>query len=497
MSVTTAAPARPIIAAGTTFSVLVALSFCHMLNDVQQSLLPAIYPILKTAYNLDFGQIGLITLTFQLTASLLQPVVGLYTDRHPQPYSLAIGMSFTLLGLLILSQAGSYGVLLVGAALVGTGSSVFHPELSRMARLASGGRHGFAQSLFQLGGNFGTAAGPLLAAFVVLPHGQGSLAWFSLAALTAIIVLTNVGTWYKRHHFAASRRARAAGTEAPAHPPAVVRRGIIVLAALMFSKSFYSACLGTFFIFYLIHRFAIPVQTAQIYLFIYLGASALGTLIGGPVGDHFGRRYVIWFSILGPLPFTLMLPQANLFWTVALTVADRPDHVLGPVGHPGVRAGIDARAGRHGVGHLLRLFVRPRRPRRRRARRTGRSHLDRAGLRDLRLAAAAWPVHLVPARHRARPAGRPPRRLTRHSAAQGAFGLAEAGLQVADQVAGLGGRHLDEHAAHHRVALAAAQAQEHRAGNRLHTGFGSFRSKIDDGRRCHDEIPRGWRRWRR
>ncbi len=320
MSVTTAAPARPIIAAGTTFSVLVALSFCHMLNDVQQSLLPAIYPILKTAYNLDFGQIGLITLTFQLTASLLQPVVGLYTDRHPQPYSLAIGMSFTLLGLLILSQAGSYGVLLVGAALVGTGSSVFHPESSRMARLASGGRHGFAQSLFQLGGNFGTAAGPLLAAFVVLPHGQGSLAWFSLAALTAIIVLTNVGTWYKRHHFAASRRARAAGTEAPAHPPAVVRRGIIVLAALMFSKSFYSACLGTFFIFYLIHRFAIPVQTAQIYLFIYLGASALGTLIGGPVGDHFGRRYVIWFSILGPLPFTLMLPQANLFWTVALTV---------------------------------------------------------------------------------------------------------------------------------------------------------------------------------
>ncbi len=320
MSVTTASPPRPAIAAGTTFSVLLALSFCHMLNDAQQSLLPAIYPILKTAYNLDFGQIGLITLTFQLTASLLQPVVGLYTDRHPQPYSLAIGMSFTLLGLLILSQAGSYGALLLGAALVGTGSSVFHPESSRMARLASGGRHGFAQSLFQLGGNFGTAAGPLLAAFVVLPHGQGSLAWFSLAALTAIIVLANVGTWYKRHHFAAGRRARAAVAEAPAHKPAVVRRGIIVLAALMFSKSFYSACLGTFFIFYLIHRFAVPVQTAQLYLFIYLGASALGTLIGGPVGDHFGRRYVIWFSILGPLPFTLMLPQANLFWTVALTV---------------------------------------------------------------------------------------------------------------------------------------------------------------------------------
>ncbi len=320
MSVTTALPARPAIVTGTNFSVLVALSFCHMLNDMQQSLLPAIYPILKTTYGLDFGQIGLITLTFQLTASLLQPLVGLYTDRHSQPYSLAVGMSFTLAGLLILSQAGSYGALLAGAALVGTGSSVFHPESSRMARLASGGRHGLAQSLFQLGGNFGTAAGPLLAAFVVLPQGQGSLAWFSLAALTAIIVLAQVGAWYKRHHHAARRSVRAADAAPPAHPPALVRRAIAVLATLMFSKSFYSASLGTFFTFYLIHRFTIPVQTAQLYLFIYLAASALGTLLGGPVGDHFGRRYVIWFSILGPLPFTLMLPHANLFWTVALTV---------------------------------------------------------------------------------------------------------------------------------------------------------------------------------
>jgi FSR family fosmidomycin resistance protein-like MFS transporter len=320
MSASTATVPRPSIATGATISVLVALSFCHFLNDMQQSLLPAIYPLLKSTYNLDFGQIGLITLTFQLTASLLQPLVGLYTDRHPQPYSLAVGMAFTLVGLLILSQAGSYPMLLLGAALVGTGSSVFHPESSRMARLASGGRHGFAQSLFQLGGNFGTAAGPLLAAFVVLPQGQGSLAWFSLAALTAILVLAAVGAWYKRHHHAASRRARAEAAEPPPHPPAAVRRGIAVLATLMFSKSFYSASLGTFFIFYLIHRFAIPVQTAQFYLFIYLGASALGTLVGGPVGDHFGRRYVIWFSILGPLPFTLMLPHANLFWTVALTV---------------------------------------------------------------------------------------------------------------------------------------------------------------------------------
>ncbi len=320
MSVTTALPARPVIATGPNFTVLVALSFCHMLNDMQQSLLPAIYPVLKTTYNLDFGQVGLITLTFQLTASLLQPVVGIYTDRHSQPYSLAMGMAFTLVGLLLLSQAGSYGALLAGAALVGTGSSVFHPESSRMARLASGGQHGLAQSLFQLGGNFGTAAGPLLAAFVVLPQGQGSLAWFSLAALTAIIVLAMVGTWYKRHHHAPRNRAGAALAEPPAHPAGVVRRGITVLATLMFSKSFYTASLGTFFTFYLIHRFGIPVQTAQLYLFIYLGASALGTLLGGPVGDHFGRRYVIWFSILGPLPFTLMLPHADLFWTVALTV---------------------------------------------------------------------------------------------------------------------------------------------------------------------------------
>ena len=316
MSASTAA--RPAIATGATMSVLLALSFCHMLNDMQQSLLPAIYPILKTTYDLDFGQIGVITLTFQLTASLLQPLVGLYTDRHPLPYSLAAGMSLTLAGLVVLSQAGSYPVLLAGAALVGTGSSVFHPESSRIARLASGGQHGMAQSLFQLGGNFGTAAGPLLAAFIVLPGGQRSLAWFSLAALTAILVLYQVGGWYRRQR-AAAPRARAA-TEPPAPPRLVVVRGIAVLAMLMFSKSFYTASLGTFFIFYLIHRFAVPVQTAQLYLFVYLGASALGTLIGGPVGDRFGRRHVIWISILGPLPFTLLLPHVGLLWTVLLSV---------------------------------------------------------------------------------------------------------------------------------------------------------------------------------
>ncbi|CAH2599450.1 fosmidomycin efflux pump [Rhodovastum atsumiense] len=318
MSVT-AAPART-AAASTSLGVLVALSFCHMLNDMQQSLLSAIYPILKDAYLLDFGQIGLLTLTFQLTASLLQPVVGMYTDRRPQPYSLAIGMGFTLVGLLVLSRAGSFGALLAGAALVGTGSSVFHPESSRMARLASGGRYGFAQSLFQVGGNTGQALGPLLAAFIVVPGGQGSLAWFSLAALTAIIVLTQVGTWYRRRRAAGAGPHGRASTDVMSHPRAVVVRGIAVLATLMFSKSFYTAGISTFFTFYLIQHFAVPVRTAQIYLFVFLAASALGTLIGGSIGDRFGRRYVIWASILGPLPFTLMLPHVGLFWTVALAI---------------------------------------------------------------------------------------------------------------------------------------------------------------------------------
>jgi FSR family fosmidomycin resistance protein-like MFS transporter len=318
MSVTADSPSRTAVFTGTTFSVLVALSFCHMLNDMQQSLLSAVYPILKDAYHLDFGQIGMITLAFQVTASLLQPLVGLYADRRPQPYSLSAGMGFTLVGLLVLAWAGSYPMLLIGAALVGTGSSVFHPEASRMARLASGGRHGMAQSLFQLGGNTGTALGPLLAAFVVLPRGQTSLAWFSLAALTAIIVLARVGAWYKRR--VAATGPRGHGANLPQHSRHAVITGITVLATLMFSKTFYTASLGTFYIFYLIHRFGVSVQDAQVYLFIFLGASALGTMVGGPVGDQFGRRYVIWFSILGTLPFALALPHVGLFWTVALTI---------------------------------------------------------------------------------------------------------------------------------------------------------------------------------
>jgi FSR family fosmidomycin resistance protein-like MFS transporter len=302
----------------TVLTVLAAVSFCHFLNDLIQSLLPAIYPLLKTRYALDFGQIGLLTLTYQITASLLQPLVGWYTDRRPTPYSLAIGMGFTLSGLLLLALATNFTVLLLAAGLVGTGSSVFHPESSRIARLASGGRHGFAQSFFQVGGNLGSAAGPLLAAFIVLPYGQRSIAWFSIAALTAIVLLVRVGRWYREH-----MRARA---QAPAHevahglPRGQVRRAIAVLLALIFSKYFYLASLYSYYTFYLIERFHVDVQSSQIYLFVFLGAVALGTLIGGPVGDRIGRKYVIWASILGVLPFTLALPHVGLFWTVVLSV---------------------------------------------------------------------------------------------------------------------------------------------------------------------------------
>ncbi len=309
------------VADGTVFAVLAAISFSHFLNDMIQSLLPAIYPLLKTSFDLSFAQVGLITLTFQLTASILQPGVGLYTDRYAKPFSLAIGMSSTLCGLLLLSLANHFLMLLLAAALVGIGSSVFHPESSRVARLASGGRHGFAQSVFQVGGNVGSSIGPLLAAFIVVPHGQRSIAWFSLAALLAIGVLWNVGRWYRGQ--LGSRRTKAPAVHA--EQLAKLTRGkialsIAVLLALIFSKYFYLASLQNYFTFYLIDRFHLSVPSAQVHLFIFLGAVALGTLAGGPLGDHFGRKYVIWFSILGVLPFTLMLPYANLFWTGALTL---------------------------------------------------------------------------------------------------------------------------------------------------------------------------------
>lgn len=304
----------------TLFAILAAISFCHLLNDTMQSLIPAIYPILKSSFHLDFSQIGLITLTYQLTASLLQPLVGSYTDRRPHPYSLPVGMTSTLLGLLLLAVAPSFGMLLAAAALVGMGSAVFHPESSRVARLASGGQHGLAQSVFQVGGNTGSAAGPLLAAFIVLPRGQHSIAWFSLAALVGILVLTRVGRWYKRHPVRTANKAEIRRENHAALPRKKIVVAMAVLVALIFSKYFYLASLTSYYTFYLISKFHVSVRSSQIYLFIFLGAVAAGTLIGGPVGDRFGRKLVIWCSILGVLPFTLLLPFANLFWTPILTV---------------------------------------------------------------------------------------------------------------------------------------------------------------------------------
>ena len=303
---------------GTVFAILLAISFCHMLNDTVQSLIPAIYPMLKSGFHLSFAQIGLITLTFQLTASLLQPLVGLYTDHRPQPISLVLGMGLSLTGLLLLSAAGHYGMLLAAAALVGMGSSVFHPESSRVARMASGGRHGLAQSIFQVGGNLGSSLGPLLAAFIVLPNGQRSIAWFALTALVGMTILARVGSWYKAHLVAQAARPRpmpAAGL-----PDAAVMRSLAILVALVFSKNVYLASLTSFYTFYLIHKFGISVQSAQLHLFLFLGAVAAGTFIGGPVGDRIGRKKVIWVSILGVLPFTLLMPFASLRMTELLTV---------------------------------------------------------------------------------------------------------------------------------------------------------------------------------
>jgi FSR family fosmidomycin resistance protein-like MFS transporter len=316
---TALAEAPPSRVQRTAFTVLAAISFCHLLNDMVQSLVPAIYPLLKTAFHLDFSQIGLITLTYQVTASLLQPVVGYYTDRRPMPYSLAIGMTFTLVGLVALSIAPTYPTLLGSAMLVGMGSAVFHPESSRVARLASGGQHGLAQSLFQVGGNAGSASGPLLAAFIVLPRGQRSIAWFSFVALLGIALLSAVGAWSKRNRPPARVRTVKA-VQASGLPKRTVWVAMAVLIALIFSKYFYLVSLTNYYTFYLMHKFGVSVQSAQLHLFAFLGAVAAGTIIGGPIGDRFGRKFVIWWSILGILPFTLALPYANLFWTGVLSV---------------------------------------------------------------------------------------------------------------------------------------------------------------------------------
>jgi FSR family fosmidomycin resistance protein-like MFS transporter len=303
----------------TVYAILAAICFCHFLNDMTQSMISACYPIFKSLYHLDYSQIGLITLTYQMTASLLQPVVGTYTDRRPQPFSLPVGMGFTLVGLIMLSRAGGLHSIMFSSALVGVGSSIFHPESARVARMASGGQYGLSQSFFQVGGTTGSALGPLLAALFVLSRGQHSIAWFSIGVLLAIMVLIYVGGWYQSHRSA----QHASLVKQVVHSPLSPRRtfwAILILLSLLFSKFFYLSSISSYYIFYLISKFHLSVKSAQIYLFVFLGAVALGTFAGGPIGDRIGRKYVIWFSILGVFPFTLALPYANLFWTGILTV---------------------------------------------------------------------------------------------------------------------------------------------------------------------------------
>jgi FSR family fosmidomycin resistance protein-like MFS transporter len=315
-------PSRGQAREGTAFAVLAAISFSHLLNDTIQSVLPAIYPLLKSSFALSFAQVGLMGMTQQVTASLLQPLVGIYTDRRPTPYALMTGMGLTLFGLLWLSGAGTFGMLLGASALMGIGSAMFHPEASRVARMASGGRHGLAQSLFQVGGNVGSSFGPLLGAFLIVPRGQPSIAWCGLLALTGMAILWKVGNWHKAYSPVHDFDATGHVTSAPRQVAAPRRVGwpLAILAVLIFSKYFYLASLTAYYTFFLITRFGVSVRTAQIDLFIFLGAVAAGTVLGGPIGDRFGRKWVIWGSIFGVVPFTLALPYASLFWTPILTV---------------------------------------------------------------------------------------------------------------------------------------------------------------------------------
>jgi MFS transporter, FSR family, fosmidomycin resistance protein len=313
-----ASPVLKAVAAGPAYIVLAGISFSHFLNDTMQSLIASVYPILKDNYALDFAQIGLITLAFQFTASLLQPVVGHFTDKKAQPFSLAIGMSSTFFGLLLLSVAHQYKVILIAAAMIGLGSAVFHPESARIARLASGGRYGFAQSVFQLGGSFGTSMGPVLAALIVVPFGQPSIAWFSSIAFLAIVVLWKIGQWYQPQIKARKSAVIERYPDAPNSRRVAI--AIAVLVVLLLSKQLYVSSLSSYYIFYLIDRFGVSTQAAQLYLFVFLAANAVGAFFGGPLGDRFGRKIVIWFSIVGALPFTLALPYAGLTASAVLTV---------------------------------------------------------------------------------------------------------------------------------------------------------------------------------
>lgn len=303
----------------TVFPILLALSFSHLLNDTMQSLIPSIYPMVKDSFNLSFTQIGLITFTFQVSASVFQPLVGSFTDKRPQPYALAVGMCFTLLGLISLSMANSFQIVLLSVGLIGIGSAVFHPEASRVARMASGGKHGMAQSLFQVGGNAGSSLGPLLAALILLPYGRFQVIWFSLVALLAIIILSWVGGWYKQNLTTVVKKAATSVTQESHLPKSKVVISITILLLLIFSKYIYMASLSSYFTFYLIDKFGVSIQSSQIYLFAFLFAVAAGTFVGGPVGDKIGRKYVIWISILGAAPFALLLPYVNLFWTGVLS----------------------------------------------------------------------------------------------------------------------------------------------------------------------------------
>jgi FSR family fosmidomycin resistance protein-like MFS transporter len=301
------------------YKVLASVSFSHFLNDMMQSLIVAIYPMLKADFNLSFVQIGLITLSFQITASFLQPIVGIYTDKYPKPFSLVFGMACTLTGVLMLAFAGSYPLLLIAAMMVGMGSSVFHPEAARVSRIASGGRFGLAQSVFQVGGNAGAAMGPLLAAWIVIPHGQNNVGWFSPFTFLAMIILLQVGFWYRSRIYSFKKEQREVHREKQLTHRKIIQT-VLVLLILIFSKNFYVSSINTFYMFYLFHKFHVTTQFAQYMLFLFLGSAAVGTLIGGPIGDRIGRKRVIWFSILGVAPFALALPYANLFWTGVLTV---------------------------------------------------------------------------------------------------------------------------------------------------------------------------------
>ncbi len=316
MSATT--QSRP-VSTGTVIPVLGAASFCHMLNDMMQALLPAVYPILRGDFNLTFAQVGILTLVYQITASILQPLIGFYTDTRPQPYLLPFAMLSSMIGLLTLAFAPSYDLLLVGAMMLGLGSSIFHPESSRIARLSSGGAHGLAQSVFQVGGNFGSALGPLFAAYIVLPRGQQGLAWFAIAALAGMVIMSWLGHWYSANGHA-RRPAKRVAARHPSVSPGQVRLAMTILVVLLFSKYIYLASITNYYTFYLIHRFGLTIQSAQVCQFVFFGAVATGTVIGGPVGDRIGRKKVIWASILGVLPFTLALPYASLEVTIALSV---------------------------------------------------------------------------------------------------------------------------------------------------------------------------------